>query len=119
MHFQWQTETARSIKYTLALFDSKADGVAENVDRIDKAFFMQLRKHGVAHQFDVIVGAADKFGRQRVRAQERCLNCGWIYVAEPTRDAQHLALGVQIEPVARLDFDGCDAFRQQRLQSPG
>jgi hypothetical protein len=119
VHFHWQLATLRRLEHALALRKRKADALAEHVDCIDEAFVGERRQHAFADFGDVLVGTAGKFRRQRMRAEKRRVDRYRITLAKTSRDAQHLALTGQIEAIAGFDFDGCDAFSQQRFETRG
>ena len=53
-----------------------------------------------------------------MRAEERRADRDRTLIGEAARDAQRLALGGKVEPVAGLDFDRRDAFGDQRVEPP-
>ena len=70
-------------------------------------------EHRAADELDVLVGAALELRRDDVRAHERHV------VGEPRRDLAEAPLGVDVEPVARLDLQvrdpGTSALRPPAL----
>ena len=65
---------------------------------------------------DVGVLVALGFRRQGMRAEEGGAHRDRPLVAEPARGTQRLRLVFEIEPVAGLDLDRGDAFRDQRVE---
>lgn len=116
MQLDRQAMPVRGLEHALGLRRREADALAERIDRIDQSFLRQCRQHGVADQRDVVVGAIGVFGRQGMRAEEGRVHGHAIRLPEPPRDAQLLALGGEVQAVARFDLDRGDALGQQRLE---
>jgi len=116
VHLDGQSAPRRSVEYALALLERKADALAEHVDGIDESFVGERGQHALAHFIDVVIRAAREFRRQRVRAEERRVDGHGITLAQLPRDTQHLALALQVEPVAGFDFDGRHAFGEHRFE---
>ncbi len=112
-----QAERAGGAEHALGLRRREADRVAERVDGVDQSFVGERRQHVVAHGVDVVVGPAGKFRRQRMRAEESRAHAHREHPADRPRDAQHLRLGVALEPVARLDLQRRHALGQEALDA--
>ena len=98
----------------------EGDGLAEGVHGVDEALGGQRRERLVADERHVVVGAAGKPGRHRVRAQVGGPDADAGLPAELPGRAQHAALGVEIEAVAGLDLDRRDAaLHEARQPRPG
>ena len=77
---------------------------------------MRSRNHR-ADLVDVALLVAVRFRRQRVGAEEAGDHADVALAREAPRGAQHPHLGLALEPIARLDLDGGDAFREQAIEA--
>src|SRR5262249_9647445 len=77
----------------------------------------QRRDHRLADEVDVLALSSGKLPGQRVRSEEAGSDVDRQLAAELARDAQHLAFGLELEPVARLHFNGGDAFGKEAREA--
>ena len=61
---------------------------------------------------NIIGAAAGELRRHGVRGQQRGHNAGGAFFIEALEHAQHLELGLAVQPVAGLGFQGCGAGAQ-------
>ncbi len=50
--------------------------------------------------------------------EQRRADRDWPVLRQAARDAERLALGLDVKPVAGLDFDRRDALRDERVEPP-
>jgi len=108
-----QAERARGLEHATRLRGREADPFAERVDGIDQAFVVQPRQP-VDHGVDVVVGASRELRRQCMRAQIRGTHRDAERLADAARDAQHLALVLDVQAVAGLDLQRGHAVGRAR-----
>ena len=112
-----QRMVRRRFEHPFGLRQGETDTLAEAIHRVGKAGFGRRRQRLRADEIGIRIGTPRELGRQRVGAEECGDDIHSGILAHASRGSQLTQLGVHIEPVARLDFDGGDAFGEQRLES--
>ena len=117
MHLHRYPERARRTEEPLGLRDGEGDALAEDVHGIDQALRRAAPAATPGDGVDVVIGAAAILRRQRVRGQERGAHRHREGAPERARDAQHLRLILEREPVAGLDLERRHALAGERRQA--
>ena len=106
-------------EHLLRLLDREGDALAEAVDRIGEPCCMRGRQ-GLLRDEPHIAGAiVAVFRREGMGAEKRRRDLDRQASPEIARHLQHLELGLDIEPVARLDLDRRDALGEEIFQPLG
>ena len=107
-----QPECLRRVEYASGLRRGETDAFAECVHRIHQSFRMQ-QGQPVADRFHVIIRAPCEFRRQGMCAQESGAYADTQFDTDAPCHAQHLALVVEIQAVARFYFQRGHAIGTQ------
>ena len=100
------------------LLDRKGDALAETVDRIDKPGLMSGRQGLLRNELHIAGAVVAIVRRKGMGAKKGRRDLDRQALAEFARHLQHLQLGLDIEPVARLDLDRRDALGQEIFEPP-
>jgi hypothetical protein len=90
---------------------------AKCVDGIGKTFGGNRRHHDIADRIDVAWSVVRHLRRHDMRIETTGAYRDAAFAAEPTVGAKLATLGLQVQTVAGFDFDGGDAFADQRVEA--
>lgn len=111
-----QAELSGRVEHPRHLIGREGDALAEGIDGIREPL-VRNRGQDIFHdQRDEGVLVALGLRRQGMGGKTGGAHRRRPFFAEPARGAQRFHLVVEIEPVARLDLDSGDAFRQQGVE---
>src|ERR1700733_7566260 len=107
----------RDCEHAGDLVGRERNPLAKPIDGVNQTFVRQRWDHRVRDISDIGVTFVGKFGRQRMRAEERCSDRDITLFGEPACGAEQLTLGVKVEPIAGFDFDRANALGDKSVQS--
>ena len=116
MQLHRQAEPLGHLEHARGLAAAEGDAFHERIDRIGQLLFGDGRQHLPAQARDVAVLVAVGFGRERVRAEEGGGDGDRSFAGEATGGAELAGFGFHLQTITRLDLDGCDTFRDQRIE---
>src|SRR5262245_38715414 len=102
MQTQLQPELARALEPAFGLLARERDAFAEYIRGVGELLRCDCRQHVVAYMTHVVVLSIGKLRRQRVRAEKSLDHIYAEPFAQSLRNAQHLQLAREVEPVAGL-----------------
>ena len=116
MELDGEPKRFRGLEDLLRLFDRKGDAFAEAVDRIGEACFMDGWQGLLRNKPHIAGAVVAVFRREGMGAEKGRGHLDRQAATEFARHFQHLELGFDIEPVARLDLDRGDALGEEVFQ---
>ena len=118
MQLDRQAERRGAVKDAGHFLGRKGDALAEPVHGIDQPLGMGGLHPGDHHLVDIASAVALVFGGQGMGGQPGGHDPQRPFATDPPGDAQHPQFGVQVQPVARLDFHRRHALGDQVVGAP-